>query len=214
MKKDTSSKIIFLKSRPKPSSAKDQPLDIPSHKKPEQLIYSETISAPKWIRWSLYAFFSIFITFLLIYPFLDQEANDLLHLCLCLVFALIVWFLHLFLTLNVTLTTSGIRFGFYIVSQKVAYRDIINCKIYRYKLSDTLGWGIRKGPDGCTIYNVPGDQQIAVRLVVLEDEQRKEFAFSARRPEVILKIIQSHYSRKHGAMRDATYIPNTEVGSA
>ena len=215
MKKDSSSKIIFLKSRSRSASAKSQLPEPPTSTKPEQLLYNETISAPMWIRLSVYIFFSMFITFLLIYPFLDQEANDLLHLCLCLVFALIVWFLHIFLVLNVSLTSSGVRFGFYIISQKVAYHDIISCKIYRYKLSDTLGWGIRKGPDGCTIYNVPGDQQISVRLVVMEDERRKEFAFSAKRPEVILKIIQSNYSRRHGPMRKPAFAaPDQEAGSA
>jgi hypothetical protein len=42
------------------------------------------------------------------------------------------------------------------------------------------------------MYNVPGDQGIAVKIVVREADKRVVYAFSARRPEVICKKIHSH----------------------
>ena len=77
--------------------------------------------------------------------------------------------------------------------KKILYHEILDCMVIRYKMTDFMGWGVRKGHDGCTMYNVPGDQQIAVKIVVVDKERnRKEFAFSAKRPQVICKKIQAH----------------------
>ena len=42
------------------------------------------------------------------------------------------------------------------------------------------------------MYNVPGDQGVAVKIIVREGDKRRVYAFSARRPEVICKKIQSY----------------------
>ena len=181
-KKDTSSKIIDLK--PHQSSARSKT----SH----NIEYQESVSAPAWMRTITYGFFGIMIGFYLLSPIWDVESNDLLNLSLCLVFAFVLWVLHIFSSLKVTLSTRGLRFGYYMLSKQFKYSDILGAQVFRYQLGDYLGWGIRRGTDGSIMYNVPGDQGVAVKIVVREGDQRKEYAFSARRPEVICKKIHSH----------------------
>ncbi len=183
MKKDPSSKIIDLKPRPR-SSARS--------KGSGKIEYQETLSAPLWLRVVVYGFFGIMIGFYLLSPIWDVESNDALNLSLCLVFVFVLWVLHIFLSLRVTLTAKGLRFGYYLLSKQFKYADILNAEVFRYQLGDYLGWGIRKGTDGSIMYNVPGDQGIAVKIVVREADQRRVYAFSARRPEVICKKIQSY----------------------
>jgi hypothetical protein len=183
MKKDPSSKIIDLKARPRSSSRS---------KGSGKIEYQEILSAPFWLRVVIYGFFGIMIGFYLLSPIWDAESNDVLNLSLCLVFVFVLWVLHIFLSLRVTLTAKGIRFGYYLLSKQFKYTDILNAEVFRYQLGDYLGWGIRKGTDGSIMYNVPGDQGIAVKIVVREADQRRVYAFSARRPEVICKQIQSH----------------------
>lgn len=183
MKKDPSSKIIDLKHRPR-SSARS--------KGSGKIEYQEILLAPLWLRAAVYGFFGIMIGFYLLSPIWDVESNDVLNLSLCLVFVFVLWVLHVFLSLRVALSAKGIRFGYYLLSKEFKYADILSAEVFRYQLGDYLGWGIRKGTDGSIMYNVPGDQGIAVKIVVREADQRRVYAFSARRPEVICKKIQSH----------------------
>jgi hypothetical protein len=183
MKKDSSSKIIDLKPRPRSSSRS---------KGPGKIEYQETLSAPLWLRLAVYGFFGTLIGFYLLSPIWDAESNDVLNLSLCLVFVFVLWVLHIFLSLRVTLSAKGIRFGYYLLSKEFKYSDILSAEVLRYQLGDYLGWGIRKGTDGSIMYNVPGDQGIAVKLVVRETDKRRVYAFSARRPEVICRKIQSY----------------------
>ncbi len=183
MKKDSPSKIIDLKARPRSSSRS---------KGSGKIEYQEVLSAPLWLRVAVYGFFGIMIGFYLLSPIWDVETNDVLNLSLCLVFVFVLWVLHIFLSLRVTLTAKGLRFGYYLLSKEFKYSDILNAEVFRYQVGDYLGWGIRKGTDGSIMYNVPGDQGIAVKIVVREGEQRRIYAFSARRPEVICKKIQSY----------------------
>ena len=183
MNKDPSSKIIDLKTRHR-SSARST-----SSGKVE---YQEILSAPLWLRIAIYGFFGVMIGFYLLSPIWDAESNDALNLALCLVFVFVLWVLHIFLSLRVTLTAKGVRFGYYMLSKGFKYSDVLSAEVLRYQLGDYLGWGIRKGTDGSVMYNVPGDQRVAVRIVVREGDQRRVYAFSAKRPEVICKKIQSH----------------------
>ena len=183
MKKDSPSKIIDLKPRPRSSSRS---------KGPGRIEYQEVLAAPLWLRAVVFGFFGIMIGFYLLSPIWDTESNDVLNLSLCLVFVFVLWVLHVFMSLRVTLSAKGIRFGYYLLSKEFRYTDVLNAEVFRYQLGDYLGWGIRKGTDGSIMYNVPGDQGIAVKIVVREADQRRVYAFSARRPEVICKKIQSH----------------------
>jgi len=183
MKKDPSPNIIDLKPRSR-SSARS--------KGPSNIEYQETLSAPLWLRVVTYGFFGIMICFYLLSPIWDTESNDLLNLSLCLVFVFVLWVLHIFLSLRITLSAKEIRFGYYLLAKKFKYSDVLNAEVFRYQLGDYLGWGIRKGTDGSIMYNVPGDQGISVKIVVREADKRVVYAFSARRPEVICKKIQSH----------------------
>lgn len=182
MKKDPSSKIIDL--NPHRSSARS--------KSSNKVEYQEILAAPLWLRLVVYGFFGSLIGFYLLSPIWDVESNDALNLALCLVFAFILWVLHVFLSLRVTLSAKSLRFGYYLLSKEFKYADILNAEVLRYQLGDYLGWGIRKGTDGSIMYNVPGDQGVAVKIVVREGDQRRVYAFSARRPEVICKKIQSY----------------------
>ena len=183
MKKDSSSKIIDLKPRSQ-SSARTKGLS--------KIEYQETLSAPLSLRVAVYGFFGIMIGFYLLSPIWDTESNDALNLSLCLVFVFVLWVLHIFLSLRVTLSAKGIKFGYYLLSKEFKYTDVLSAEVFRYQLGDYLGWGIRKGTDGSIMYNVPGDQGIAVKIVVREADKRVVYAFSARRPEVICKKVQSH----------------------
>jgi len=183
MKKDPSPKIIDLKPRPRsPARSKGS----------SKIEYQEIQAAPLWLRVLVYGFFGIMIGFYLLSPIWDAESNDVLNLALCMVFVFILWILHIFLSLRVTLTAKGIRFGYYLLSKEFRYTDVLSAEIFRYQLGDYLGWGIRKGTDGSIMYNVPGDQGIAVKIVVREGDLRRVYALRARRPEVICKKIQSH----------------------
>lgn len=183
MKKDSSSKIIDLKPRHRSSTRS---------KGSGTIEYQEVLSAPLWVRIIVYGFFGIMIGFYLLSPIWDVESNDALNLALCLVFVFVLWVLHIFLSLKVVLSARGIRFGYYLLSKQFKYTDILSAQVLRYQLGDYLGWGIRKGTDGSIMYNVPGDQGVAVKIVVREGDQRRVYAFSARRPEVIVKKIQSY----------------------
>ncbi len=183
MKKDASSKIIDLKPHHR-SSARS--------KGTSKIEYQEILTAPAWLRILIYSFFGIVIGFYLLSPIWDAETNDVLNLTLCLVFVFILWVLHIFLSLRVTLSGRGIRFGYYLLAKEFRYTDILSAEVFRYQLGDYLGWGIRKGTDGSIMYNVPGDQGIAVKITVREADQRRIYAFSAKRPEVICKKIQSY----------------------
>jgi hypothetical protein len=183
MKKDPSSKIIDLKPRSR-SSARSKGLS--------NIEYQETLLAPLWLRVVIYGFFGIMIGFYLLSPIWDTESNDILNLSLCLVFVFVLWVLHIFLSLRITLSAKGMQFGYYLLRKQFKYTDVLSAQVFRYQLGDYLGWGIRKGTDGSIMYNVPGDQGIAVKIVVREADKRVVYAFSARRPEVICKKVQSH----------------------
>jgi len=183
MKKDSSSKIIDLKPRSGPSARS---------KGPSNIEYQETLAAPLSLRVAVYGFFGIMIGFYLLSPVWDVESNDVLNLSLCLVFVFVLWVLHIFLSLRITLSAKGIQFGYYLLQKQFKYTDVLSAEVFRYQLGDYLGWGIRKGTDSSIMYNVPGDQGVAVKIVVREADKRVVYAFSARRPEVICKKIQSH----------------------
>ena len=102
----------------------------------------------------------------------------------------------------------------YIFSKEIPYGDILDCMVIRYKWTDFIGWGIKRGPDGCTMYNVPGDQQIAVKIIVMDEEsKRKEYAFSAKRPQVISKKVQTHiYDMPGGAKTEHERNKNSRSG--
>jgi len=188
MKKQEPSKIIQLKSRQRRTPDTQE-----SKEEVERVEYEETLTAPLWVRAGVFSFFSLLIAFFLIYPFVSEGTSDAAHLFLAIVFTLVLWVLQIFMSLKVTITNKGVQFGFYFFSRKILYQDILDCSVIRYRVTDFLGWGIRRGGDDCTMYNVPGDQQIAVKLLVMDDEhKRKEFAFSAKRPQVICKKIQAH----------------------
>ena len=113
-KDDSSSKIIDLKPRSR-SSARSKGLS--------KIEYQETLSAPLWLRVLVYGFFGIMIGFYLLSPIWDTESNDVLNLSLCLVFVFVLWVLHIFLSLRVTLSAKGIQFGYYLLSKQFKYRD-------------------------------------------------------------------------------------------
>ena len=181
--KDPSSKAAAQKGGPATSS-----------EKPEfhTLEYEEILVAPLWVRIPIYVVFLVLIGFFLLYPIFDELANDLLNLSLSIVFVIILWMLRFFLTLRASVFSTGIQFGFYLFNKRFDYSDILDCKPFHYELSDYLGWGIRKGPDGSILYNVPGDRGSAVKLTVRERDERMVYAFSAKRPEVICKRVGSH----------------------
>ncbi len=183
MKKDPSSKIINLDARPRSQGRA---------RGANRIEYQEILKAPRWLRFSVYGFFGTLIAFYMLAPIWDREANDVLNLTLCMVFVFTLWVIHIFLTLEITLSAKSLRFGYYLLSKEFKYQDILHAEAFRYQVGDYLGWGIRKGTDGSVIYNVPGDQGIAVKIVVREQDQRKVYAFSAKRPEVICKRIQAH----------------------
>lgn len=190
MRNNSSSKIIPLKPRrqrmPEPRASQEEP---------EVVEYEETISAPSWLRIAVFLGFLGIIGFFLVYPFVSEGSNDLSHLFLALMFALVLWLAEIFLSMKICVTNKGLQFGFYLFSKKLSYDEIVECSVMRYRLADFLGWGLRKSAAGCTLYNVPGDQRIAVRVVVADNSGgKKEFAFSAKRPQVICKKIQSHLS--------------------
>jgi len=167
----------------------------PTEQKPngDGIEYQETIEIPRRIRIALYTLFGLVILYFLISPILSQRPHDPVYLLLALVFGLVAWVVHLFLSLRVKLTSETITFGFYLFNKTIPYNQIVDCSVIRYNLLDFMGWGIRKGTDGVTLYNIPGDQRIAVKIRVREEEdQRKEYAFSSKRPQVVCRKIQTH----------------------
>jgi len=194
MEQKSSSKIINLKPRirkPPPPKRDSHPVE-----------YEESLKAPKWLRLSIYALFIFVIAFFLFSPFIRHGEGDLMYLLLSLVLAGIAWVIHIFLTLTTKMTSDGIQFGFYSFSKYIPYEDITDCSVLRYKVIDYIGWGIRKGRDGTTMYNILGDHQIAVKVMVREkDGTQKVFAFSAKRPQVICKKIQAHITPRAGKVK-------------
>lgn len=171
--------------RPAPASAQDK-------QEPTLLEYEEVVSAPLWIRILVYGVFLFLIGFLVLYPLFDELANETLNLSLAAVFLAILFMVRLFLSLRISVFSTGIQFGYSLLHKRFKYSDVLDCRPYRYDLSDYLGWGIRKGADGSVLYNVPGDRGLAVRLTVREHDERKVYAFSAKRPEVISKRVSRH----------------------
>ncbi len=185
MKKEDSSKIIAFRPRIRKPS--------PGNQDKAEIEYEETLQVPRWVRTSLYSLFALVICYFLFSPFIKEGSSDPVFLLLALVFALVAWMLHLFLTMKITLTSEEVQFGFYLFNKKIPYGRIVDCSVIRYNIMDFLGWGVRKGTNGITMYNIPGDQQIAVKLLVREEnDERKEYAFSSKRPQVVCKKLQMH----------------------
>lgn len=180
----------------KPSSGispgKSTPAPAQEKQEPTILEYEEVVTAPMWIRILVYGVFLFLIGFLVMYPQFDELANETLNLSLAAVFLVILLLVRLFLSLRISVFSTGIQFGYYLLNKHFKYSDILDCRPYRYDLSDYLGWGIRKGADGSVLYNVPGDRGMAVRLTVREHDERRVYAFSAKRPEVISKRVSRH----------------------
>jgi hypothetical protein len=176
----------------KPASHKRGPATSADKPVPPTLEYEEILVAPVWVRVLVYVVFLVLIGFFLLYPIFDELANEVLNLSLSIVFVIILWMVRFFLSLRVSVFNKGIQFGFYIFNKRFEYSDVLDCKPFRYQLSDYLGWGIRKGADGSILYNVPGDHGTAVKLTVRERDERMVYAFSAKRPEVICKRVGSH----------------------
>ncbi len=154
--------------------------------------YEETLNAPKPFVITVICFFGSLILFFLFYPFLTAEALSSGNLFLSLLFVIILWIVLVFCSLKVTLYSHELEFGFYMLTKRFNYVDILKCEAFQYQMRDYLGWAIRKSPDGSTMYNVIGDKNMAVKIVVREDNETKEYAFSAKRPEVIVKKINTH----------------------
>jgi len=173
-------------------SGKPAPAPAQEKQEPTVLEYEEVVTAPLWIRLLVYGVFLFLIGFLVLYPLFDELANETLNLSLAAVFLAILLMVRLFLSLRVSVFSTGIQFGYPLLNKRFRYSDVLDCRPYRYDLSDYLGWGIRKGADGSVLYNVPGDRGMAVRLTVREHDERKVYAFSAKRPEVISKRVSRH----------------------
>lgn len=174
------------------SPAKPGPAPAQEKQEPTVLEYEEVVTAPLWTRVLIYGVFLFLIGFLVLYPLFDELANETLNLSLAAVFFAILLMVRLFLSLRICVFSTGIQFGYALLNKHFKYSDVLDCKPYRYDLSDYLGWGIRKGADGSVLYNVPGDRGMAVRLTVREHDERKVYAFSAKRPEVISKRVSRH----------------------
>ena len=159
--------------------------------------FRETLTAPKKLRRGIYAGFVAIVGFFLVFPFFTQGANDLLHLFLSILFAAVALTVHIFFSLQVRVNGKGVEFGFYGFKKEFSYKEIVDCAVIPYTFADFPGFGIVRGHDGCTMYNVPGDGHAAVKIVVLEEKRGKvEYAFSSRRPQQIVRKIQHHLRRK------------------
>ena len=110
MKKNEQSKVVLLKPH----------LDTPesTYAEDEKILYAESISSPIALRFVIYGFFVILVSFFIVFPFLEKEADHSLHLFLCMVFTAVAWIIHIFLSMKVSLYRNRLQFGFFIFSKK------------------------------------------------------------------------------------------------
>ena len=147
--------------------------------------YAEILTSPVWLRIAVYIFFGSLIAFYLFSPFWSDESNDILNLTLCLVFSFVLWLLHVFLSLRVSLSDKGIHFGFALFAKDIPYEQILDCRVARNEGIDYLAWGVRTDADGASVYSVPGVPRRAFRILVKEGDERATYVVSSKRPEVI-----------------------------
>jgi len=185
MKKIEPSKVVLLKPHLDTSES--------TAEEDTKVLYAENISSPISLRILIYGFFFILVSFFIVFPFLEKEANHSLHLFLCMVFTAVAWIIHIFLSMKISMYRTRLQFGFFIFSKKVPYYDIMSATVHRFKFFDAVGLGVRKGFDDSMIFTVPGTPLRAVKISVLEEDgTRSEIIFSAKRPEVICKKIQAY----------------------
>ena len=137
----------------------------------------------------------LFIYQLVVGPVGSRPAPGWFYLVMFFFLGGITVFVGNFNRLAVIITSQAITVGFGRIKKTILWGDIEGCDIDKASGLSYGGWGIRVSRVGGKwrlVYNVAGYQGI---LLALRTGRFREFVFSTRDPEGVMKIIKEHSSQ-------------------
>jgi len=154
-------------------------------------IYEEKIFS-KWTT-GIVGLFTIGFLFVLIYQIFVGPigANPAPNWFFLLMFLLFLGVMINFNMLNIKMTPQFIIVGYGIFKDKIFWENIEDCYLDKTSAIRYGGWGIRIGrvnKKWRQVYNTPGEPRIVLSLK--KGEFFKEFVFSTKNPEEVMKIIK------------------------
>ncbi|MCX4247602.1 hypothetical protein [Paraliomyxa miuraensis] len=115
----------------------------------------------------------------------------------------LVWML--FAVLRVTVSQGKVQVQYGLFGPTIPISAIESVAPTEYRWTAFGGWGIRRGPDGSWLYNMPGDQGRAVRIEWRDAKGRRRVTLvgSKHNVELAKTIEQARRALPSGAARDA-----------
>lgn len=120
----------------------------------------------------------------------------------------VVWML--FAVLRVTVSEGSIDIQYGLFGPTIPIAAVESAEPTTYRWTRFGGWGIRRGPGGEWIYNMPGDQGRAVRVVWRDAKgRRKVTLIGSKDPQGVAEAI-AKARRSLPAAKDAAALPEGE----
>ncbi len=159
-------------------------------------IYQEVIPFPlgRLIMWVMTGITALFL-YLFIYqtttgPVGDNPAPDWFYLVMMVIFAGVTVLVANFTRLTISITLDAITVAFDRIKYTIPWHNVAGCYLDKNPGIAYGGWGIRLGKaksKPVLVYNVIGPPRV---ILELKKGRFRQFAFSTRRPEEVMAIIQ------------------------
>lgn len=119
---------------------------------------------------------------------LPSTGDIIIIVCILILFIFII---GNFTVLKITITKEYVEARYGLFYKRVSLNNINSASSHKYKFTDYWGWGIRGSFSGTVAYNIPGDKSTGVLLEYddLKTQKTRQFFFSCRRPEAVIKLI-------------------------
>ena len=129
-------------------------------------------------------------------PIGDNPPPDWMYLILIVVFLLVTWLVYNFRALTIGINENTITASYGRISYSIALDNIEAATIDTNPGILYGGWGIRmariKG-ESALIYNVISKPRVVLKL---RNGRFKQFAFSTKKPEEVIRLIHASSDRK------------------
>ncbi len=92
--------------------------------------------------------------------------------------------------LQVSVTTTHVHVKYGLWGPRVPVGDIVRCAAVRYDWKEYGGWGIRRGRDGTTVYNMMGDGGHATEIVRRDGAVERRILVGTKDADALVAAIE------------------------